>query len=72
MSFNLDRLQADEAEALAYSEGFPGAARLYGRIDDLQRALGQAVAALDAIANTRGTNRPATARATIDLIKRIV
>ena len=72
MSFNLDRLQADEAEALAYTEGFPGTARLYGRINDLQRALGQAVAALDAIANTRGTNRPATARATIDLIKRIV
>jgi len=72
MSFNLERLQATESEALAYSEGFPGAARLYGRIDDLQRALGQAVAALDAIANTRGTNRPATARATIDLIKRIV
>ena len=45
MSFNLERLQADEAEALAYSEGFPGAARLYARIDDLQRALGVSVAA---------------------------
>ena len=45
MSFNLERLQAVESEALAYSEGFPGAARLYARIDDLQRALGVSVAA---------------------------
>ena len=51
MSFNLDRLQASESERLAYSEGYPGTAGLYGRIADLQRALGQAVAALDAIAH---------------------
>lgn len=47
--FNLERLPATEAEALAYSEGYPGTARLFARIDDLQRALGQAVAALVAI-----------------------
>jgi hypothetical protein len=54
---NLENLTADEAEALAYSEGFTGTARLFARIADLQRALGQSVAALEAIAydmpNTR-------------------
>jgi tetrahydromethanopterin S-methyltransferase subunit H len=43
---NLENLQAIEAEKLAYSEGFPGTARLFARIDDLQRALGQATAQL--------------------------
>ncbi len=47
---NLENLTATEAEALAYSEGFTGTARLFARIDDLQRALGQPVAALEAIA----------------------
>lgn len=46
MSFNLARLQAVESEALAYSEGFPGTARLYGRINELQRALGAATATI--------------------------
>ena len=50
MPFNLENLQADEAERLAYSEGYPGTARLFARIADLQRALGQSVAALAAIA----------------------
>ena len=45
---NLENLTATEAEALAYSEGFPGTARQFARIADLQRALGQAVAALPA------------------------
>ena len=45
---NLENLTATEAEALAYAEGFPGTARLFARIDNLQRALGQAVAALEA------------------------
>ena len=40
---NLETLPAREAEALAYSEGYPGTARLFARIDDLQRALGEAV-----------------------------
>ena len=49
---NLENLPATEAEALAYSEGFPGTARQFARIADLQRALGQAVAALEAIAES--------------------
>jgi hypothetical protein len=52
---NLENLQAEEAERLAYSEGYPGTARLFARIDDLQRALGQAVAALYLIENDAGT-----------------
>jgi hypothetical protein len=43
MPLNLETLPAREAEALAYSEGFTGTARLFARIDDLQRALGEAV-----------------------------
>lgn len=62
MSFNLEKLKASEAEALAYAEGYPGTARLFARIDDLQRALGQAVAALDAIGYTPGTKGPGAAR----------
>ena len=62
MPVNLETLPACEAEALAYSEGYPGTARLFARIDDLQRALGQAVAALDAIAYTPGTKKQGAAR----------
>jgi hypothetical protein len=40
---NLENLPATEAEALAYSEGFIGTARLFARIADLQKALGDAV-----------------------------
>lgn len=47
MSFNLETLPACEAEALAYSEGYPGTARLFARIDDLQRALGEAIAQIE-------------------------
>jgi hypothetical protein len=47
---NLENLTATEAEALAYAEGYTGTARLFARIADLQRALGQSVAALEAIA----------------------
>lgn len=46
MTFNLERLPATEAEALAYSEGYPNTARLFARIDDLQRALEQALVAI--------------------------
>ena len=49
---NLENLTATEAEALAYAEGFPDTGRLFARIDNLQRALGQAVAALEAIAES--------------------
>lgn len=72
MTFNLDRLQASEAETLAYSEGFLGTARLYGRIADLQHALGQAVAALEAIAHDLDDkHRPGAALEALDLIDRI-
>jgi len=49
MPVNLERLPACEAEALAYSEGYPGTARLFARIDDLQRALGQATAQIETL-----------------------
>jgi hypothetical protein len=52
---NLENLQADEAESLAYAEGYPGTARLFARIADLQKALGYAVAALYSIENDAGT-----------------
>jgi hypothetical protein len=42
-------LTATEAEALAYLAGKLEAAALLGRISDLQRALGQAVVALEEI-----------------------
>lgn len=63
MPLDLMKLPAAEAEALAYAEGCPGTARLFARLDDLQRALGQAVAALDAIAyDMTDRHRPGAAR----------
>jgi len=59
---NLENLTATEAEALAYSEGFPGTARQFARIDNLQRALGQAVAALEAIAESNNDTMNAKQR----------
>lgn len=44
---DMEKLPADEAERLAYAEGFPGTARLFARIDELQRALGQALADIE-------------------------
>ena len=44
MPLDLMQLPAPEAEALAYAEGFTGTARLFARIADLQKALGEAVA----------------------------
>ena len=44
--FNLENLPAADAERLAYAEGFVGTARLFARLDDLQRALGAATAEL--------------------------
>lgn len=43
---NLENLPAADAERLAYAENFPGTARLFARLDDLQRALGAATAEL--------------------------
>lgn len=47
MPLDLMTLPAPEAERLAYAEGFPGTARLFARIADLQKALGEAVAEID-------------------------
>jgi hypothetical protein len=43
MPLDLMKLPAPEAEALAYAEGFAETARLFARIADLQKALGEAV-----------------------------
>ena len=53
MPFDLMTLPATEAEALAYAEGFTGTARLFARIADLQKALGEAVAEIESLKNTR-------------------
>jgi len=44
MPFDLSTMPAPDAERLAYAEGFLDVARLLGRIDQLQRALGEAIA----------------------------
>jgi len=70
---NLENLTATEAEALAYSEGFTGTARMFGRIADLQRALGQAVAALEEIAyHVPEKHRPGAAKEALATIDGIV
>lgn len=70
---NLENLTATEAEALAYSEGFTGTARMFARIADLQRALGEAVAALDEIAyRTPARGRPAAAKAAMAKINETI
>lgn len=53
MPLDLEKLTATEAEALAYVEGFTGTARLFARIADLQKALGEAVAEIESLKNTR-------------------
>ena len=50
---DLQNLPAREAEALAYAEGFTGTARLFARLDDLQRALGETLAELESLKNER-------------------
>lgn len=66
---NLENLTAPEAERLAYAEGFTGTARLFTRIDELQRALGQAVAALEAIKEDMHTIKHARGAAAEALAK---
>lgn len=44
MPLDLMTLPAPEAERLAYAEGFAGTARLFARIADLQKALGETLA----------------------------
>lgn len=42
-------LPAAEAEALAYAEGFTDTAKLFARIADLQKALGEAIARAESL-----------------------
>ena len=49
MPIDLMNLPAGEAERLAYAEGFPGTARLFARIADMQRALGDATAEIETL-----------------------
>ena len=49
MPLDLMTLPAPEAERLAYAEGFEGTARLFARIADLQKALGEAVAEIETL-----------------------
>lgn len=49
MPLDLMTLPAPEAERLAYAEGFTGTARLFARIADLQKALGEAVAEIETL-----------------------
>ena len=53
MPIDLENLSAPEVERLAYAEGYPGTARLFARIADLQKALGDAVAEIESLKNTR-------------------
>lgn len=71
MPINLERLQADEAERLAYAEGYPGTARLFARIDALQRALGQAVAALEEIKTMPDRYRTGAAAEALHMIDQL-
>lgn len=63
MDFDYMRLPASDAERLCYAEGFENAAKLFARIDELQHALGQATAALTAIADGPMTAKQARAAA---------
>lgn len=53
MPLDLETLTAPEAERLAYAEGYPGTARLFARIADLQKALGEAVAEIESLKNEK-------------------
>ena len=49
MPIDLMNLPADDAERLAYAEGFTGTARLFARVADMQRALGESVAEIETL-----------------------
>ena len=66
----LKNLTIPEAENLAYLAGDLDRANLLGRIDALQRALGQAVAALESIAyDLPEKHRPGAALETLAIIE---
>jgi len=49
MPLDLMTLPAPEAERLAYAEGFTGTARLFARLDSMQKALGEATAEIESL-----------------------
>lgn len=57
------RMTTDEQERLAYITGDTDTAALLARLDDMHRALGQGVAALEAVAYDRLTARQAAGAA---------
>ena len=64
------KLTTTEAENLAYISGDLDRAELLGRIDALQRALGQAVAALESIAyDLPEKHRPGAAAEALAIIE---
>lgn len=66
----MKNLTTTEAESLAYISGDTDRAELLGRIDALQRALGQAVAALESIAyDMPEKHRPGAAREALAIIE---
>lgn len=66
------RLTATEAERLAYISGDMDRAALLARIADMQRALGQAVAALEEIAYTLPEqHRPGAAREALAIVQNL-
>jgi len=66
MPLNLETLPAREAEALAYAEGYTGTARLFARIADLQKALGDALAEIEALRDENEALRDDLAAARYD------
>ena len=66
------RMTTDEQERLAYITGDTDTAALLARLDDMHHALGQGVAALEAVANDRLTAKQAegAAREGLAMVKR--
>ena len=48
---DLMKLPAQDAERLAYAEGFTGTAQLFARLADMQRALSEATAEIHQLQN---------------------
>lgn len=67
----MQKLTTAEAEAAAYMAGDLDRAALLGRIDNLQRALGQAVAALEEIKTMPDRYRTGAAAEALHLIDQI-
>lgn len=67
----MKNLTTTEAESLAYMAGDLDRAELLGRIDSLQRALGQAVAALEEIKGMPDRYRAGAAAEALVIIKNL-